>query len=272
MSNLIDSSKVIKVIRLNTKTVVVIVIAFVVMILAANIIVMPMYETRRNANGICDEIAKAEPYLTLKNLYPDDYDVARKAIYLALVEKKTRQEAYLRGRAELMSIVKNKMVYASDESLVDFVKAFVDIADYYCLNNKCLFAFGVLFDQKSLPLNWYSDLPSELTESEIKSYRNILISSVEKKEHIVDTKKTEKFIGYMASKMYSKYGEDFKQMLNPMAYPDNKEEIAKITLNFYGMISELPVNDRCMIIRQLFGKKDRQQYKVLNNRPTIINN
>lgn len=218
-----------------------------------NIYVQPKYEEWRSITSIDNEIAKTEPYATLKTTFPDDYNKIKEVLMNSLKAKETRQEAYLKGRPVLMAIIMSKMKMASDEALTGFAQSFVNTATYYYGKGQPDFAFDIIYNQKNLPRDWHKSLPKEFAEAEAANYRQILMSAAENKTPNTDKVKTEKLIESIALELYSEHGDDVQLIQTPLSHPDKKAKIAKITIDFYSKILKLPDADRGMVLRQLFA-------------------
>jgi hypothetical protein len=218
-----------------------------------NAYVQPKYEEWRAVTGIDSEIAKTEPYATLKAAFPEDYKRIKETLIKSSKAKETRQEAYLKGRSVLMSILMSKIKMASDEALTGFAQSFVDTASYYYGKGQSDFAFDIIYNQKNLPRDWYKSLPREFAEAEAANYRQVLLSAAENKMAVADKTKTDKLIESIATELYSEHGDDVQLMQTPLAHPEKKAKIVKITIDFYGKILKLPDADRGMVLRQLFA-------------------
>jgi hypothetical protein len=218
-----------------------------------NVYVQPKYEEWRATTSIDSEIAKTEPYATLKAAFPEDYKKIKETLINSSKANETRQEAYLKGRSVLMGILMSKMKMASDEALTGFAQSFVNTASYYCERNQPDFAFDIIYNQKNLPRDWYKSLPKEFAEAEAANYRQILLSAAQNRIPTVDKGKTDKLIEGIALELYSAYGDDVQLMQKPLAHPEKKAKIAKITIDFYGKILKLPDADRGMVLHQLFA-------------------
>ena len=75
-----------------------------------NAYVQPKYEEWRTITGIDSEIAKTEPYATLKAAFPVDYKRIKETLIKSAKAKETRQEAYMKGRAVLMIILLTRQI------------------------------------------------------------------------------------------------------------------------------------------------------------------
>lgn len=218
-----------------------------------NAYVQPKYEEWRTISGIDSEIAKTEPYATLKAAFPEDYRRIKETLIKSAKAKETRQEAYMKGRAVLMIILMSKMKMASDEALTGFAQSFVNTASYYYGKSQSDFAFDIIYNQKNLPRDWYKSLPKEFAEAEVENYRQVLLSAAENKADVLDKSKTDKVIESIATELYSDYGGDVQLLETPLAHPEKKAKIVKITIDFYGKILKLPEAERGMVLRQLFA-------------------
>ena len=223
------------------------------LIVLKNVYVQSRYEEWHSTTSIDNELAKTEPYATLKTTFPEDYNKVRDTLMNSLKAKETRQEAYLNGRPVLMGIIMSKMKIASDEALTGFTQSFVQTATYYYGKGQPDFAFDIIYNQKNLPRDWHKSLPREFAEAEAANYRQILLSAAENKIPITDKGKTDKLIESIALELYSKHGDDVQLIQTPLAYPDKKEKIARITIDFYSKILKLSDTDRGMVLRQLFA-------------------
>jgi hypothetical protein len=223
------------------------------MIAFKNLYVQSKYEEWRSITGIDNEIAKTEPYATLKATFPEDYSKIKDTLMHSLKAKETRQEAYLKGRSVLMGILMSKMKMASDEALTGFAQSFINTATYYYGRGQSDFAFDIIYNQKNLPRDWYKSMPKEFVEAEAANFKQILLSAAEKRIPIEDKSKTDKLIESIALELYSEHGDDVQLMQTPLSHPDKKAKIAKITIDFYSKILKLPDADRGMVLRQLLA-------------------
>jgi hypothetical protein len=218
-----------------------------------NAYVQPKYEEWRSITSIDNELAKTEPYATLKTTFPEEYNKIRDVLTNSIRAKETRQEAYLKGRPVLMGIIMSKMKMASNAALTGFATSFVKTATYYYGKGQPDFAFDIIYNQKNLHRDWYKALPREFAEAEAANYRQVLLSAAENKIPITDKSKTDKLIESIALELYSKHGDDIQLIQTPLAHPDKKAKIVKITIDFYSKILKLPDADRGMVLRQLFA-------------------
>lgn len=218
-----------------------------------NAYVQPKYEEWRAISAIDSEIAKTEPYATLKAVFPDDYKKIKETLIKSSEAKESRQEAYLKGRSVLMGIIMSKMKMASDEALTGFAQNFVNTASYYYAKGQPEFAFDIIYNQKNLPRDWYKSLPREFAEAETANYKKVLLSAAENKMPVGDKSKTDKLIESIATELYSEHGDDVRLMQTPLAHPEKKVKIVKITIDFYDKILRLPDADRGLVLHQLFA-------------------
>ena len=218
-----------------------------------NIYVEPKYEEWRNITSIDNELEKIEPYATLKTTFPEDYNKIKEVLMNSLKAKETRQEAYLKGRPVLMAIIMSKMKMASGEALTGFAQSLVNTATYYYGKGQPDFAFDIIYNQKNLHRDWHKSLPKEFAEAEAANYRQLLMSAAENKIRNTDKIKAEKLIEGIAVELYSEHGDDVQLIQTPLDHPDKKAKIAKITIDFYSKILELPDADRGIVLRQLLA-------------------
>lgn len=218
-----------------------------------NAYVQPKYEEWRATTSIDGEIAKTEPYATLKAAFPEDYEKIKETLVKSSKARETRQEAYLKGRSVFMNILMSKMKMASDEALTGFAQSFVNTASYYYDKGQPEFAFDIIYNQKNLPRDWYKSLPKQFSEAEAANYRQVLLSAAENKIPVADKSKTDKLIESIATQLYSEHGDDVQLLQTPLAHPEKKAKIAKITIDFYRRILKLPDADRGMVLHQLFA-------------------
>ena len=71
-----------------------------------------------------------------------------------------------------------------------------------------------------------------------------MISAAGNKTPNTDKIKTEKLIESIALELYSEHGDDVQLIQTPLAHPDKKAKIAKITIDFCSKILKLPDADR----------------------------
>lgn len=218
-----------------------------------NIYGEPKYEEWRNITSIDNEMAKTEPYATLKTTFPEDYNKIKEVMINSLKAKETRQQAYLKGRPVLMGIIKSKMKIASDEALTGVAQSFVNCANYYYSKGQPDFAFDIIYNQNNLPRDWHKSLPKELADAEAADYKQILMSAAENKIRNTDKIKAENLIEGIAVELYSEHGNDVQLIQTPLDHPDKKAKIAKITIDFFNKILKLPETDKGIVLRQLFA-------------------
>jgi hypothetical protein len=72
----------------------------------------------------------------------------------------------------------------------------------------------------------------------------------------MDEIRAKKFIEAVVLELYSEDGDDAQLLQTPMAHPDKKTEIAKITIDFYRKIMKLPETDRGMVLRYTFAQAE----------------
>ena len=211
--------------------------------------VQPKYEEWSTKASFDNEVGNREPYATLKRTFPKDYERIREVIVNSIKAKETRQESFVKGRAVLMSILTDKLKIASDEALTGFMGLSVNTATYYYNIGRPDLAFDIVYDQKSLPRDWRTSLPKEFVEAENDNYKEILTSAAENRPRQMDEVKAKKLIEAVGLELYSEDGDDVQLIPAPLAHPDKKREIAKITVDFYGKIMKLPETDRGMVLR-----------------------
>ncbi len=218
-----------------------------------NAYVQPKFKEWRSIKIIDNELTRIEPYATLKITFPEDYNKIRDVLMNSLRAKETNQEAYLKGRPVLMSIIMSKMKIASDIALTGFATLFIKVATYYYDKGQPDFAFDIIYNQKNLPRDWYRALPTEFIEAEAANNRQVLLSAAENKIPIMDKRKIDKLIENIALELYAEHGDDVKLIQAPLVHPDKKAKIAKITIDFYNEILKLSDADRGMVLRQLLA-------------------
>lgn len=228
-------------------------IIIIALITFKNTYVQPKFNEWRNTNNIDSELAKMEPYATLRTTFPEDYNKIKEVIINSLKVKDTREQAYQKGRPILMNILTSKIKIASDEALTSFAKGFVNTANYFYSKGQADFAFDIIYNQKNMPRNWHDSLPKELIDAEVASNKLILISAAQNKVHNIDIDKANKIIERIASELYAEHGDKVALIQTPLAHPDKKQEIVKITIDFYNKILKLPEIDRGIVLRHLFA-------------------
>lgn len=235
----------------------ILVIVITALITFNNTYVQPKFNEWRNTNNIDSEFEKTvaimEPYATLRTTFPEDYNKIKDVIINSLKAKDTREQAYQKGRPILMNIMMNKIKISSDEALTSLAKVCVDTANYFYSKGQADFAFDFIYNQKNMPRNWYDSLPKEFIDAEAACDKQILISAAQNKVYNIDTDKANKIFERIASELDAEHGDKVALIQTPLAHPDKKQEIAKITIDFYNKILKLPETDRGIVLRQLFA-------------------
>ncbi|MGB9095166.1 hypothetical protein [Erwinia sp.] len=209
--------------------------------------VAPQHQREARLAAAEQRLATRPVYRTLKDQQPALYQTLHQEFIHALEEGNSEAQALERLRPMLSDLLNQRISYAGDQQLHDYMAVALEEMKVIRQKNPDL-CFRYLFPQVEGGVNTADILPKALIDKEMATLDDFLLHSLGA-ERPSDAANGRADLQNIVRSLYGKWGSDLQTLNSPAEAGANKGKLCEMTIDLYQAVLALPVNQSAAVLR-----------------------
>lgn len=209
--------------------------------------VAPQQQQEARLAAAEQRLATLPVYRTIKDQQPALYQTLDQGFIRALREGNSEQQALERLRPMLSDLLNQRISYAGDRQLHDYMAVALEEMKVIRQKDSAL-CFKYLFPQVEGGVNTAEILPKALIDKEMASIDDFLLHSHGAQQQ-VDVAKGRAALQTIVRSLYGKWGSDLQTLNSPAEAGSDNGKLCDMTIDLYQSVLALPVNNSADVLR-----------------------
>lgn len=215
--------------------------------------ITPTLQARYDASRVDESLSSHAAFAAIKKHDPQTYDRIMAELREGLLAGQSQGVLIERVRAQVTSLVQQRLPRASDEAATEYLRVMVQEMQELRRQGGDL-CYRFLFPQPGEALNLTRHVPLTLRDADAAALSQVVRSSTVSPQPVPQRAEVQPRMQPVMSALSARYGPELALLERPQAPGVDRDKLCSINIDLYSVILQMPASDGGKLIRYLMSQ------------------